>query len=161
IFMSEFEWMGDVRGLTPADTLQDALDKTGSAVGLLWKPGTPFIEVPRVPREFTGWAREQRAWEEGVALLELSHHMTDLCIEGPDAVRLLSAVSANNYQNFAIGQAKQLITVSDEGWLIQDGILHRTAEDRFVLSGIGAAHNWVAFHAKEGGYDVSLTWDRS
>src|SRR5262249_36709080 len=95
IFMSEFEWMGDVRGLTPADTLQDALDKTGSAVGLLWKPGTPFIEVPRVPREFTGWAREQRAWEEGVALLELSHHMTDLFIEGPDAVRLLSAVSAN------------------------------------------------------------------
>ncbi|GAA3387954.1 aminomethyl transferase family protein [Cryptosporangium minutisporangium] len=159
--MPDFDWMGDTGGLTPTDTVQDGLDKAGGPMQLLWKPNVPPIQVPRVPAEFVGWAQEQLAWEEGVALLEVSHHMTDLFIEGPDAVRLLSAVSANNYQKFAVGQAKQLITVSEEGWLIQDAILTRTAADRFIVTGIGTAHNWIAFHAQRDTYDVDLTWDYS
>jgi glycine cleavage system aminomethyltransferase T len=159
--VSEFEWMGDTGGLTPANSVQDALDWAGGAVTLLWKPGVPPIEVPRVPREYVGWADEQRAWEEGVALLEVSHHMADLFVEGPDALRLLSWASANNYQKFAVGQAKQLITVTDEGWLLQDAIITRTAADKFIVTGIGSAANWVAFHAASGEYEVDLRWDLS
>jgi vanillate/3-O-methylgallate O-demethylase len=157
--VSDSEWAGETGGLKPTDTLQDALDRVSSPIELLWKPGVPAITVPRVPAEYAGWETEQRAWSEGVALLDVSHHMTDLFIEGPDAVRLLSAVSANNYENFVVGRAKQLITVSDDGWLIQDAILTRTAENSFIVTGIGTAHNWVAVHAKQGGYDVDLSWD--
>ncbi|MFF0501795.1 hypothetical protein ACFYU5_35775 [Nocardia aobensis] len=159
--MSENDWMGPIHGLAPTDSVQDALDKVGGPLPLLWKPGVPPVVVPRVPEEFVGWAEEQLAAEEGVALLEVSHHMNDLFIEGPDALRLLAAVSANDYEKFAVGQAKQLVTVSDEGWLIQDAILTRTAEDRFIVTGIGTALNWIAFHAQRDGYDVELTWDHS
>ena len=38
--------------------------------------------------------------------------MFDTFIEGPDATRLLATVSANNYENFAVGQAKQFIPVT-------------------------------------------------
>ena len=145
--------------LKPTDTLQDALDRAGSAVKLLWKPGAPNITVPVVPPEFAGWREEQRAWIESVSLLDLSHHMADLYVEGPDAVRLLSHVSANNYENFVVGQAKQFVAVTPEGGhLIQDGILVRLGEQRFNLIGIGAAHNWVTYHATHGGYDVNLSF---
>jgi vanillate/3-O-methylgallate O-demethylase len=38
--------------------------------------------------------------------------MFDTFIEGPDAVQLLRDVSANNYENFTVGQAKQFIPVT-------------------------------------------------
>lgn len=140
-------------------SVEDALRNAGSAVKMLWKPNSPSEVVPVVPPEFTDWRSEQRSWEEAVALLDLSHHMTDLYIKGPDAERLLAYCSANNYANFAVGQAKQFVSVSTDGFLIQDAILVRLAEDHFDLIGIGTAHNWVAYHANAGGYDVELTWD--
>jgi glycine cleavage system aminomethyltransferase T len=140
-------------------SVQDTLERAGSAVKMLWKPNTPPPAVPVVPPEFNGWRQEQRAWEEGVALYDLSHHMFDTVIEGPDAVRLLSNISANNYDKFAIGQAKQFIPVSPEGYLIQDGILLRLGETKFHLIGIGTAENWVRYHAQAGTYDVNLSSD--
>jgi len=139
--------------------IEDALQKAGSAVKMLWKPGAPAPTVPVVPPEISGWRQEQRSWEEKVALLELSHHMFDLFIKGPDAVRLLSYCSANNYEKFAIGQAKQFVPVSPDGYLTQDGILLRLADDHFQLIGIGGASNWVSYHAKAGNFDVELTSD--
>ncbi|MXO71793.1 aminomethyl transferase family protein [Alteraurantiacibacter buctensis] len=142
-------------------SVQGALDKAGSAVKLLWKPGAPFAKVPVVPAEFAGWQEEQRAWEEDVALYDLSHHMFDTVIEGPGAKQLLSHISANNYEKFAVGQAKQLIAVSPEGFLIQDAIMLRLAEDRFHVIGIGTIQNLAAYHAKAGNYDVTITSDPS
>ena len=46
---------------------------------------------------------EQHAWHDAVSLSDVSHHMFDTFIAGPDATRLLSDVSANNYENFAVG----------------------------------------------------------
>jgi vanillate/3-O-methylgallate O-demethylase len=140
-------------------SLQNGIDQAGSPVKLLWKPDTPPVTVPVVPPEIAGWRAEQRAWYDGVAYLELSHHMTDLFVEGPDALRLLSRVGANNFENYAIGQAKQFIVVNEEGLLVQDGILTRLAEDRFNLAGIGTAGTWVRHEVERGDYDVTLTVD--
>jgi len=142
-----------------APTLQQAIDKAGSAMNLLWKPGSGLPTVPKVPAEFDGWREEQRAWEETVALLDLCHHMDDLFVEGPDATKLLQYSSANNFDNFAVGQAKQFVCVNEQGYLVQDGILMRFAEDSYNLIGIGGAANWVKYHAQAGNYDVKLTYD--
>jgi glycine cleavage system aminomethyltransferase T len=96
-----------------------------------------------------------------VAISDLSHHMFDTFIEGPDATRLLAAVSANNYEKFAVGQAKQFIPVTREGYIVTDGILLREASERYVLSGIPAAQHWVKYHAERDGYDVSWETDPS
>jgi glycine cleavage system aminomethyltransferase T len=144
-----------------APSLQDGIDKAGSAVSLLWKVNPAPWNPENVPPEYAGWRQEQAAWHDGVALSELSHHMFDTFIEGPDSIRLLSAVSANNYENFAIGQAKQFVPVSGDGNIITDGIVHRVAERGFILSGIPAAQNWVRYHGERDGYDVSFATDPS
>jgi glycine cleavage system aminomethyltransferase T len=144
-----------------APSLQDGIDKAGSPVNLLWKVNPAPWNPENVDPEYAGWRQEQAAWHDGVALSELSHHMFDTFIEGPDAIKLLAAVSANNYESFAIGQAKQFVPVADDGNIITDGILHRVAEQQFILSGIPAAQNWVKYHGEKGGYDVQFVTDPS
>jgi vanillate/3-O-methylgallate O-demethylase len=144
-----------------APSLQDGIDKAGSPVNLLWKVNPAPWNPENVDPEYAGWRQEQAAWHDGVALSELSHHMFDTFIEGPDATKLLTAVSANNYEKFAVGQAKQFIPVANDGNIVTDGILHRVAEQQFILSGIPAAQNWVKYHGEKGGYDVKFVTDPS
>ena len=87
--------------------------------------------------------------------------MFDTVIAGPDATRLLAAVSGNNYESFTVGQAKQFIPVTSNGNIVTDGILHRDAAEQYTLSGIPAAQNWVKYHGDKGGYDVSFSTDPS
>jgi vanillate/3-O-methylgallate O-demethylase len=143
----------------PVPSLQDGIERAGSAVNLLWKPDAPPWNPPVVPAEFDGWAVEQGAAFNAAGLSDLSHHMRDLFIEGPDATRLLSDYSANNYENFAVGQAKQFVPVAEDGNIVQDGILMRDAQDRYTLTGPPASQSWILFHGERGGYDVSFKDD--
>jgi vanillate/3-O-methylgallate O-demethylase len=143
----------------PAPSLQDAIDQAGSPMNLLWKPGAAPWIGPRVADEFVGWHAEQASWHESVALYDLSFHMSDLFLSGPDAARLLRETTANNYDTFAVGQAKQIVPVSPGGDLIADGILLRTGEDSYVLTGAPGSQNWLQYHAEAGDYDVSLEVD--
>ena len=142
-------------------SLQDGIDKAGSPVALLWKPDAAPWLPENIEPEYAGWRQEQNAWHDGVSISDLSHHMFDTFISGPDATRLLTAVSANNYESFAIGQAKQFIPVTGSGNIVTDGILLREAEQQYTLSGIPAAQNWVRYHGERGGYDVSFRTDPS
>ncbi|MBY8865880.1 aminomethyl transferase family protein [Streptomyces sennicomposti] len=142
-------------------SLQDGIDKAGSPIGLLWQPNAEPWTPEVVRREYAGWRREQAAWHEGVALLNLSHHMYDMWIEGPDATRVLAEHGTNDFEKFAIGQAKQYVPVTRDGKIVTDGILARHAENKYLLSGIPAAQHWVQYHAEKGGYDVSFETDPS
>jgi vanillate/3-O-methylgallate O-demethylase len=144
-----------------APSLQDGIDQAGSPIKLLWQPdAVPWLPESIEP-EYAGWRQEQAAWHSTVSLADLSHHMFDTVIAGPDATRLLMAVSGNNYQEFAVGQAKQFVPVTSDGNIVTDGILLRTAEREYALSGIPAAQNWVKYHGERGGYDVSFRTDPS
>ena len=140
-------------------SLQQGIDQAGSPIKLLWKPAFPAWKPPVIPDEFVGWREEQAASYDGVGFSDLSHHMRDLFIEGPDATRLLSEVSANNYESFAIDHAKQFVPVTEDGLIVQDGILLRESENRYVLSGPPASQNWVLWNAEQGGYDVEFVDD--
>ncbi|MFD6274417.1 aminomethyl transferase family protein [Streptomyces sp. NPDC060209] len=142
-------------------SLQDGIDKAGSPIQLLWKPGAAPWTPEVVEREYAGWRLEQAAWHEGAALLNLSHHMYDMWIEGPDATRLLADHGVNNFEKFAVGQAKQYVPVTRDGNIVTDGILAREDENAYLLSGIPAAQHWVQYHAEKGGYDVSFETDAS
>lgn len=143
--------------MTPS--LQDGIDKAGSPVRLLWKPNAAPFKVPVVPEEFAGWREEQAAWYRSPTFSDLSHHMFDTFIEGPDSTRLLKAVSANDFDNFAVGQAKQFVPVTKNGDLVTDGILLREGLEKYTLSGVPAAQSWVKYHGEKGGYDVRCTTD--
>jgi vanillate/3-O-methylgallate O-demethylase len=142
-----------------APSLQDGIDEAGSPIKLLWKTDPVQWTPPVVEREYAGWRREQAAWQRAVAIIDLSYHMWDTYIEGPDATRMLRELSANNYEKFAIDQAKQFVPVTAEGLLVGDGILLRRAEQEYVLTGRPTAQMWVAYHGGRGGYDVEVAHD--
>ena len=118
----------------------------------------PYV-YPMVPSEFSNWRDEQRAWRETCALFDQSHHMTDLTIEGPDVIRLLSDLGVNSFATFQVNKAKQFVACNPDGYVIGDGILFYLDEDKLRLVGRPSAHNWVHYHAETQGYDVEVTRD--
>ena len=135
-----------------------ALARAASPVDLLRNADARPTIFPVTP-EFTNWRSEQRAWSETVALLDQSHHMTDLFVSGPDALRLLRDVGVNSFAHFPVDTAKQFIAVNDEGYLIGDAILFHLEEDVYDLVGWHMVLDWVQFIGETGDYDVTFRRD--
>ncbi|RBY90288.1 aminomethyl transferase family protein [Blastococcus sp. TBT05-19] len=141
-----------------SESLAAALARVGSPVELLRNLAFPPSTFPVKP-EFTNWRSEQRSWVESCALLDQSHHMTDLFLSGPDALRLLSDVGVNSFANFGVGKAKQFVAVDPEGHLIGDAILFHLEDELFDLVGHPMVLDWVTFHSERGGYQVTVERD--
>jgi glycine cleavage system aminomethyltransferase T len=142
------------------ETVSAALARAGSPVELLRNRATRAHTFPVAP-EFTNWRSEQRAWVESCALLDQSHHMTDLFLSGPDALALLSKLAVNSFANFGPGRAKQYVAVSPDGYLIGDAILFHLDEGQFDLVGHPMVIDWVQFHIATGDYDVTAERDEN
>ena len=72
--------------------LEEAIQGAGSPVKLLRNSQIGPYAFPVVQFEFTNWRDEQRSWRETCALFDQSHHMTDLYVEGPDALKVSRAI---------------------------------------------------------------------
>jgi glycine cleavage system aminomethyltransferase T len=112
-----------------------------------------------VPPEFSNWRDETEAWNNTAVLLDQSHHMTDLYIEGPDTIRLLSETGINNFRNFGRNKAKQFVACNHDGYVIGDAVLFGLEERRVSLVGRPHIPNWVQYNAVVGGYDVQIERD--
>jgi vanillate/3-O-methylgallate O-demethylase len=141
------------------ESLEAKLQAIGSPVDMARNSQIGPYVYPKVPAEFSNWRDEQVAWRETCALFDQSHHMTDLYIEGPDVIRLLSALGVNTFEKFEVNKAKQFVACNHDGYVIGDGILFFLDENRVSLVGRPSAHNWVQYHAETGGYDVTLERD--
>jgi len=139
--------------------LEEALQAVGNPVKLLRDSQIGPYAFPVVRSEFTNWRDEQRAWRESCALLDLSHHMTDLYVEGPDALKLFSDLGVNSFKNFNVDQAKQFVACTPKGYVIGDAILFPLSETRFNLVGRPPAHNWVQYNLETGGYNAKAERD--
>ncbi|THG29300.1 aminomethyltransferase family protein [Naasia lichenicola] len=133
-----------------SENLADAISRVGSPVELLRNQDWPSVTFPIQP-EFTNWRDEQRAWRTGVALMDQSHHMTQLFLWGSDLIALLSSISPNTFATFRPGVAKQLIAVNKDGFLIGDGILFYNSEEAegLVLIGHHLLIDWVRYNAEK------------
>lgn len=139
-------------------SLEDILQTT-SPVDLLRNSQIGAYVYPVVPSEYTNWRDEQRAWRDSCVLFDQSHHMVDIYIEGPDALKLASDTAINTFSNFAVNRAKQYVPCSHSGHVIGDGILFHLEQDRLVFVGRAPCANWIEFHGETGGYDVAITKD--
>jgi vanillate/3-O-methylgallate O-demethylase len=143
-----------------AKNLQDVLDQAGNTVDLLRNSQIGAYIYPVVAPEFTNWRSEQRAWRETAVLYDQSHHMDNLFIKGPDALKLISDTAINSVASFPVNRAKQYVPTTPSGHVIGDGILFHEAEDEYVYVGRAPAANWLLFHGENGGYDVEIVVDR-
>jgi vanillate/3-O-methylgallate O-demethylase len=141
-----------------SESLAAAIARAGNPIELLRNSATRAHIFPVAP-EFTNWRSEQRAWAHTCALLDQSHHMTDLFIEGPDALRLLSDLAVNTFANFGVNKAKQFVAVSPDGYLIGDAILFHLADELFDLVGHPMVIDWVQYHLATGHYRATAERD--
>lgn len=139
-------------------SLQDKVDDSGGALQMLRNSQIGMYVFPVAP-EFTNWRDECEAWSNTAVLLDQSHHMTDLYIEGPDTVRLLSDLGINKFTNFGLDKAKQFVACNHQGHVIGDAVLFGLADHRASLVGRPHVPNWVQYNAIAGGYDVVIERD--
>jgi vanillate/3-O-methylgallate O-demethylase len=142
-----------------SQSLESLLQAVGNPVTLARNSQIGPYVYPKVPSEFSNWRDEQHAWRETCCLFDQSHHMTDLTIKGPDALKLLSATGVNSFATFAVNKAKQFVACNHDGYVIGDAILFYLDDDVFSLVGRPSAHNWVQYHGETGDYDVTFERD--
>ncbi len=140
-------------------SLEAKLQNAGNPVRLLRNSQIGAYVYPVVPSEFSNWRDEQRAWRETVVLFDQSHHMVNLYLDGPDAIKLLSNLAINSFANFPVNRAKQFVPCNYDGFVIGDGILFHLEENHLVFVGRAPSASWIQFHAETGGYDVEVRRD--
>ena len=118
----------------PQQTLEDALQAAGNPAQMVRNSQIGAYVYPVVAPEFSNWRDEQRAWRETCVLFDQSHHMVNIFVEGPDALKMLSNLAINSFANFTVNKAKQFVPCSYEGYVIGDGILFYLADQRSCSS---------------------------
>ena len=129
-----------------SESLEKAIARAGSPVDLLRNSAARPHTFPVEP-EFTNWRSEQEAWRTSCALLDQSHHMTDLFLSGPGALRLLSDFGVNTFANFTPGKAKQYVAANSDGHLIGDAVLFHLEDELFDVVGHPTVINWLQYNA--------------
>jgi len=142
-----------------AANLEQILQNTPDLVGKLRNAQTGAYVYPVVAAEFSNWRSEQWAWQHSAVLFDQSHHMVDLYIKGPDALKLLSDTMINSPKGWEVNKAKQYVPTTPYGHVIGDGIIFYLAEEEFVYVGRAPAANWLRFHGETGGYNVEIIHD--
>ena len=140
-------------------SLEDLQTAVGNPVKLLRNSQTGPYVYPVVPPEYSNWRDEQRAWQHTCVLFNQSYHMTDLYVQGPDALRLLSDLGVNSFKGFEPNKAKQFVACNYDGYVIGDVILFFLDKDQFNLVGRPSVHSWVQYHCETGRYNVKLERD--
>ena len=122
----------------------ERLKEAGNPVKMLRNSKIGAYVYPIVPYEFTNWRDEQRAWRETAVLFDQSHHMAELTVKGPDALKLISYTTINSFANFTPNKAKQMVPCSYDGYVIGDGILFYLDENELLFVGTRADRQLAA-----------------
>jgi aminomethyltransferase len=85
-----------------------------------------------MPVQYTGILDEHRAVRERAGLFDLSH-MGELFVDGPDAGDALAAAVVSDPRTLKPGRAHYSMICAEDGGIIDDLIIYRLAEERFLV----------------------------
>jgi len=105
-----------------------------------------------MPVQYTSIIEEHMAVREAAGLFDVSH-MGELRVEGPNARPLLQRLLTNDVEKLTDGRALYTVMCTPEGGIIDDLIVYRRAEDRYMLV-LNAANvdrdlEWIRTHNDE------------
>ncbi len=97
----------------------------------LWKRARYF---PRAGEDMhAAVARECRAVRSACGIFDAST-LGKIAVVGPDAAEFLNRLYINSWSNLAVGRARYGILLRDDGFIYDDGVVARTALDRFHVT---------------------------
>lgn len=85
-----------------------------------------------MPLQYAGIIEEHRAVRERAGLFDLSH-MGELFVEGPDAAEALATAVVSEPPRLKVGRAQYSMICAANGGILDDLIVYRLAEDRFLV----------------------------
>ena len=85
-----------------------------------------------LPVQYTSLTEEHRAVRNRAGLFDVSH-MGEISIRGPGALDFLQLISCNDHQNMTVGRARYTGIMYPEGTFVDDTLVHRIAEDEYLL----------------------------
>ena len=105
--------------------------------------------------KFGGWSRpwnygdpvaEYWAVREGVSIGDVST-LGKMMVSGPDVVEALERIYPNHVHDIKVGRSRYVINLSERGHVLDDGMICREDETRFLLTftsgGASVAEMWV------------------
>jgi len=119
--MTEIELLGNRSRATPLLSRHVAL-------------GARMIDLGgwRMPVQYTSILDEHRAVRERAGLFDLSH-MGELFVDGPDAGAALAVALVTDPPSLDVGRAHYSMICAPNGGVIDDLVVYRLAEDRFLV----------------------------
>ena len=108
----------------------------------------PWHTMPcLVNAEWNGLVSEARAYRNAVAVVDLTHHMTNVSITGPDTIKFLNGIACNNLSKSVKDKVHHMVAVNKQGQLIGDGQLFHEAGDELIYVGVQFLSDWIMYQA--------------
>src|SRR5690625_940256 len=85
-----------------------------------------------MPLKYTSEMTEHKAVREAVGIFDLSH-MGEVFLTGPDAVTGLNTALAGDFSKMTVGRAKYTVILTPDGTILDDLIVYRLGEDRYLM----------------------------
>lgn len=102
-----------------------------------------------MPVRYSSDIEEHQTVREGVGVFDVSH-MGEFIISGPKALDLIQKVTSNDASKLVIGQAQYSCFPNDRGGIVDDLIVYKLEEEKYMLvvnaSNIEKDWNWVKQH---------------
>lgn len=110
-----------------------------------------------IPAHFGDPDAEYDRLLKGVAMWDVAAQR-QVQIQGSDAGKLAQYLTPRNLDTTKVGQGRYVPLCDHDGWLINDPVLLKLAEDRYWLSVADSdIHLWALAVARERGWDVAVT----
>jgi aminomethyltransferase len=110
-----------------------------------------------MPVQYAGVKVEHQCVRENVGVFDVSH-MGEFLLEGEHALQLIQNVCSNDASKLAIGQAQYSCLPNDKGGIVDDLLVYRLGEHKYMLvvnaSNIEKDWNWIS---ERNNLDVAMT----
>ncbi len=111
----------------------------------------------KMPLYYSSIKEEHLTVREKAGLFDISH-MGEFLIYGPESFEFMQYATTNDVGRLAKGQAQYTLILNEEGGIIDDAILYRLDDDRFMIvvnaANIEKDFNWLSHWAKK--FNVNL-----
>jgi len=112
----------------------------------------------QMPVRYSSDLAEHHAVRQGAGLFDLSH-MAEIECAGPQVGAFLDYALSNSLSALVDGQAKYSLLLADDGGVIDDLIVYRLGEHKYVIVANAANRDFAveALHSRASGFDVTVS----